>query len=218
MKKYKSITNSMRHVCILEKSILSSNKNGVSNKLLFNRNIKNYAGRNNSGRITVYTKGVKRKRLYRIIDYKRNIYNVPALIYSTEYDPNRSSFISLIIYKNHICCYISSINNLNIGTYITTYKNNNLLYKKGDNNKLLFFNTGAIIHNLEYLPNNGGIYIRSAGTYGKIIKKYLRFNKALVELPSKSIFYASIYSSATLGVVSNPNYNMINIGKAGRNR
>lgn len=220
MRKYKSITNSMRHVCLVDKKILRK-KNSVT-KLFWNKRIKNFSGRNNSGHTTVYTKSFKKKRLFRIIDYKRNIFNIPAVVYSNEYDPNRSSFISLLVYKNFTCCYILGIQNIDIGTYVNNYnsksKKNFLLYKKGDKNKLLYFNTGSIIHNLEYLPNNGAIYIRSAGTYGKLIKKYLRFNKALVELPSGCTFYASIYSSATLGIVSNPLHNKVNLGKAGRSR
>lgn len=220
MKKYKSITNSMRHVCLIDKSILRK-KNSVT-KLFWNKPIKNFAGRNNSGRITVYTKGVKTKRLFRIIDYKRDIYNIPAMIWSNEYDPNRSSFISLLLYKNFLCCYIISVQGLELGSYITNFKSHtkkySLLYKKGDKNKLVYFNTGSIIHNLEYLPTKGSILIRSAGTYGKLIKKYFKFNKALIKLPSGSTFYASIYSSATLGIISNSMHNKINLGKAGRNR
>lgn len=219
MKRYNSITNSMRHVCILDKNILRKKKS-VTN-LFLNKNIKNFAGRNHSGRTTVYTKGTKHKRLFRIIDYKRHIYDIPALIYSKEYDPNRSSFISLFVYKNYICCYVLSIKNVSLGSYVHTYKNINIdsfYYSKGDKHKLLYLSTGSIIHNLESLPNYGAIYIRSAGTYGKLIKKYLRFNKILIELPSKTILYSSIYSSATLGIVSNSNFSKIHLGKAGRNR
>ena len=206
----------MRHVCIIDKSILSS-QNSITH-LLLNKNIKNYAGRNHKGRITVYTKGVRNKRLFRVIDYKRTNYNIPAIVYSTVFDPNRSSFISLIVYKNYLCCYILSIHNLNIGSKITNYKNHHKMLKKGDKNKLLYITTGSIIHNLESLPGFGGKYIRSAGSYGKVLKKYLHFNKVLIELPSKCILYASVYSSATLGIVSNIDYNNINIGKAGRHR
>ena len=220
MKKYNSITNSMRHVCLIDKTLLRK-KNSVT-KLFWNKKIKNFSGRNNTGSISVYSKGTRKKRLFRIIDYKRNILNIPGIIYSNEYDPNRSSFISLVVYKNFICCYILGIQNLDIGSYIYNYnsnfKKNSLFYKKGDKNILLYLSTGSIIHNLEYLPNNGSIYIRSAGTYGKIIKKYLRFNKALIQLPSGYTLYSSIYSSATLGIVSNPLHNKVSLGKAGRNR
>lgn len=217
MKKYNSITNSMRHVCLIDKSILSS-KSKISS-LFFIK--KNNSGRNNSGKITVYTKGRKNKNQYRFIDYKRINYNIPGIIYSNEYDPNRSSFISLVVYKNNICCYIIGVQNLNVGNVIYSYNNiniNYLSYKKGYSNNILYLITGSIVHNVEYIPGKGGIFIRSAGTYGKIIKKYLNLNKVLIELPSKTKFYTSIYSNATIGMVSNPLNNKTLIGKAGRNR
>ena len=222
LKTFKSLTNSMRHVCLINKNILSNNINKLNylKKLIF-LNKKNYSGRNNSGHITVFTKGPRKKKLYRVINFKRDIYNIPGIIYSVEYDPNRSSFISLLVYKNNICCYILSVQHLKVGDVIKSYNSDalfELLYKKGDNNKLLFLPVGGIIHNLELWPGNGGIYIRSAGTYGKILKKLYNCNKVLIELPSKSSFYASLFSSATLGIVSNPTHNKIIIGKAGRNR
>ncbi len=223
MNKYKSLTNSMRHVCLInKKSILSfkNKKNIRINNLIFNY-FKNFSGRNNSGHITVYTKSKRVKKLYRLIDFKRNLYNIPGIVYSTEYDPNRSSFISLIVYKNYVCRYILSVQYLNTGEMITSYHSNflyELMYKKGDSNKLIYLPIGAIVHNIELWPNNGGIYIRSAGTYGKILKKLFNCNKVLIQLPSNSLIYVSLYSSATLGVVSNINYNKIVYGKAGRNR
>lgn len=219
LKTLKCLTNSMRHVCLINKNILSNDKNKL-NKLVFLKK-KNFAGRNNNGRITVYTKGPRKKKLYRLIDFKRQYYNVPATIYSLEYDPNRSSFISLIVYKNNLFCYILSIEHLRIGECIVSYNTDalfELLYQKGDSNKLLFLPVGGIIHNVELWPSYGGIYIRSAGTYGKILKKLYHCNKALIVLPSKSYCYVSLYSSATIGVVSNGLHNKIILGKAGRNR
>jgi len=219
MKTYKSITNSMRHVCLINKKILR-NENKLPN-LFTNKSIKNYAGRNNSGKITIRSKGHKHKRFYRLIDYKRLNHNIPGIVYSNEYDPNRSSFISLIVFKNFLCCYIIGINNLRIGNTICSYNriiNNYLCYKKGDSNRLIYFTIGSVVHNVELLPEHGGIYIRSAGTYGKIIKKNSKLNKILIELPSKVQFYTSLYSYATLGTVSNTYNHNIVIGKAGRNR
>lgn len=212
----------MRHVCLVNKKniILShqqQKKTSLKN-LIFNTN-KNYAGRNNSGHTTVYTKGRRNKRLYRLIDFKRQIYNIPARIYTKEYDAHRSSYISLIVYSNFICCYILSVLNVNIGDYVTSYKTDHLyelLYKKGDSNKLFYLPIGSFIHNVELWPKQGSIYIRSAGTYGKILKKTK--NKVLIELPSKSYCYTSMHSFATLGVVSNNMHNKRVLGKAGRNR
>lgn len=219
MIKYKSITNSMRHVCVINKESLSKQKSNF--KLFISSHKSNTAGRNNSGHITVFTKSVRHKKLYRIIDFKRDIYDVPAIVYTNEYDPNRSSFISLIIYKNNICAYILSIGGLKIGDIIYTYSSERrleTLYKKGDCNLLCNLPIGTIIHNLEYLPKNGFIYIRSAGTYGKIIRKVSNSNTILIQLPSKYFFYASQYSKATIGAVSNPHHNEQKLGKAGRSR
>lgn len=221
MKSYKSNTPSMRHVCLINKKILSNKNKNENIKLLMSSIQKNNAGRNNSGHITVYTKCSRRKRFFRHIDYKRNIYNIPGIVYSLEYDPNRSSFISLIVYKNYICCYIIGIHQLNIGDSICSRENtfsNDISYRKGDCLQLFYLPISSLIHNLELWPKQGGIYIRSAGTYGKILKKLFLFNKVLIELPSKSFFYASLFSYATLGIVSNIEHKNIALGKAGRNR
>lgn len=222
MKKYKSITNSMRHVCLIDIKKETSKNTTLPARLLQTHNTKNYSGRNISGKITVFTKCNKHKRLYRIIDNKRTNKNVPGIVYSIEYDPNRSSFISLITYNNNITCYILSVYNVKVGDKLMSYDSppseDQLFYRPGDNNRLIYINTGVVIHNVEYLPEHGGIFIRSAGTYGKIIKKYTKINKVLIELPSKVRFFTSIYSFATIGVVSNKFYKNRVIGKAGRNR
>jgi len=211
--------NEMKNTNVINKNIFRNKKR--TRLLLYNKNIKNKAGRSNNGRITVFSKGKKGKQLYRLVDYKRSNHNVPGKIYTKEYDPKRSSFISLVLYKNNICCYIIGVNNTIIGSNICSYNRvvkDHLSYNKGDSNRIMYFNTGSIIHNVEYYPGKGGVFIRSAGTFGKIIKKHSNIKKVLVRLPSKSTFYTSLYSFATLGVVSNINHHKRIIGKAGRNR
>ena len=223
IKIYKSITNSMRHVYLINKNILCQKK---AIKHLASSVIKSKAGRNNSGKITVHTKG---KKFYnnkpRRVSYKRFNYNISGYIYRYEYDPNRSSFISLIIYKNYICCYILGVKNTFKGDIIHSYnfdimsdEEMNKIYKKGDSNKLLYLPVGSFIHNIERFPNSGGVYARSAGTYGQIFKKDIINNKALIILPSNKKLYLSLNSYATLGVVSNERHKDQVIGKAGRNR
>lgn len=220
MKRYNCYTSSMRHLRLINKSILSNNNENATVstlKVILSKN----SGKNNTGHTCVYTKSKSHKRYYRYIDYKRNLCNVPGIIYTHEYDPNRSSFISLILFKNNICCYIISVNGLNIGDQIQSYKDHftyDRSYNKGDNNQLLYLPISSLIHCLELWPNKGGIYIRSAGVYGKILKKITHINKVLIELPSDSLFYASIFSKATIGVCGNMNHNRIILGKAGRNR
>lgn len=216
MIKAKSLTNSMRHVCLVDRSTLSMYKSNI--KLFLNMKISNKVGRNNEGSITVYTKSSRNKKLYRLIDFNRNIYNIPGIVYTTEYDPYRSSYISLIVYRNNICTYILSINNVCTGDIINTYKTISKYYNKGDCANLLTLPVGSIIHNLEYLPTYGSIYIRSAGTYGKVLRRHTRTNTVLVLLPSKYTFYASIFSKATIGVLSNIHHKSIKLGKAGRSR
>jgi large subunit ribosomal protein L2 len=222
MKKFNSYTSSMRHVCLIDKNNIVSNNN--KNKLINNLILyigKKHSGRNNSGHITVFSKGTRHDRFYRYIDYKRNVLNVPGIIHSIHYDPNRSAFISLVFYKNGIVSYIISVHKLCVGEIIYSRKGVNsdeIYYNKGDNSQLLYLPISSVIHNLELWPNNGGIYIRSAGTYGIILKKLFQLNKVLIELPSKNLFYASIFSKATLGIISNPQHNKIILGKAGRKR
>lgn len=221
MKQYKSVTNSMRHVCLVDKKNILSKVTTTITTLKLSNN-KNSAGRNNSGKVMVFTKGRQHKRLYRIIDNKRINKNVPGIVYSIEYDANRSSFISLVVYSNHVYCYILSIHNVGVGSTLMSYdkapSSNMINYRHGDNNRLVYINTGVIIHNVEYLPGYGGILIRAAGTCGKVIKKYNNLRKVLVELPSKIRFFTSLYSFATIGVVSNKMHKYIVKGKAGRSR
>ena len=215
MSKYKSITNSMRHVCLVDKKHLNKTRTTIS---LTTHNVKKNSGRNNSGKITVRSRcNVNRKFIY--IDYKRCIHNIPGVIFSKEYDPNRSSFISLVLYKNYICSYILSIHGTSIGDVIHTHNYNiQKYYFKGDSNFLFFLATGSIIHNMEYTPGTGAKILRSAGAYGKLLKKYQHSNKVLIELPSKRRLYTSTFSKATLGTVSNKFHNKVSLGKAGRKR
>lgn len=209
----------MRHVCLIDTSTLR--KNNRFYPLFSKKHFKNFSGRNNRGRITSLRKMSKHKKSYRLVDTKRSLYNIKGFIYSYEYDPNRSSFISLIVYNNFICCYILSIQNTFTGDIVCSYSYENEdipFFNKGDNHFLLFIPSGSLIHNLESLPGHGGIYIRSAGTYGKIIKKYMNYKRVLICLPSNQYIYASIYSRCTIGIVSNVYHNKISLGKAGRNR
>jgi len=221
MKKYNSSTSSMRHVCLIDKKILSNNNKSIPiNKITVFLG-KKHSGRNNSGHITVFTKGKQHPRYYRYIDFKRCVNNIPGIIYSNQYDPNRSAFISLVFFKNGIVSYIISVQQLCIGDIIYSRKGiylDEISYNKGDNSQLLYFPISSVIHNLELWPHKGSIYIRSAGTYGVILKKLFFLNKVLIELPSKNLFYASIFSKATLGIVSNPQHKNIILGKAGRKR
>jgi large subunit ribosomal protein L2 len=185
----------------------------------------NKAGRNNTGAITVFSKGKRwHTKQVRTLLHKRINHNVAGVIYRMEYDPNRSSFISLLVYKNKVCCYVLSIKNTDIGFEVTAYNEvvgayavqSKRAYRVGDSNKLCNLFIGSIISNLEKYPDSGSTYIRSAGAYGKVIKKHRRL--CLIALPSNKLIYASLASFATLGVISNEAHIKQVIGKAGRNR
>jgi large subunit ribosomal protein L2 len=211
--KYNPITPSLRHTCLVNKRLL--NNKLLNNNLLLS--ISSNSGRNNSGNITVKHKGGGYRKLYRKIDFLRNIINIPASIYSIEYDPNRSSFISLVFYSNGIYCYILSTQfDLRKKLFIYNYNNKVSYYHIGDSNLLLFYSNGTLLHNIELIPGNGGLFSRSAGTHGILINgdQY----KTSIKLSSGLVKVLSSYCRATYGTVSNEWYRYINLGKAGRSR
>jgi large subunit ribosomal protein L2 len=184
---------------------------------------KKYAGRNNLGRITVRHQGAGHKKLYRFIDFKRNNTS-ESIITNIEYDPNRSSFIAKIYSKetasyNYILCSQEMEVLQEIKNYNEKESSNILTPKNGDCLPLEKFTVGDLIHNIEDKPNQGGIFARSAGTYGQLVQKLTaKENYCIVKLPSGEQRYISLKSKATLGKVSNENYQNIIIGKAGRSR
>jgi len=210
--KYNAITPSLRHTCLVNKRLLDSSH---FNNLLFH--LKTNSGRNNKGLITIRHRGSFYKKIYRKLDIYRNILHIPAKICTTEYDPNRSSFISLIFYLNGIYCYILNTQfNLNKNLFIYNYNNKVSYYHVGDSNFILYFSNGTLIHNLESFPGKGSLYSRSAGTFCTVINGNI--NTTQIKLPSSKVIEVSSYCRATIGVVSNQNYRYINLGKAGRSR
>jgi len=211
--KYNPITPSQRHTCLINKRNLSD-KSNLKNLYLF---LKENAGRNNSGRITVRHKGSGVKRLFRKIDFRRNLINIPARVYTVEYDPYRSSFISLIHYANGLFCYILTTQfNLQQKLFIYNYNEKVAFHNIGDSNLLLNINNGALLHNVELVPGKGGTISRSAGTFTLLVNNGI--NQTKVKLPSGKILLLSPYCRATLGMVSNKWYRNLNLGKAGRSR
>lgn len=212
---FKSITNSMRHVCLINKRLLW-NKKSINQLLLYRIN---RAGRNNTGKITVFSKG-RRKHCTksRLICFKSFNHNIPGTVCRLEYDPGRSAFIGLVIFKNNLFCYILASKNMYVGDTISFYKKKPTTIKRGDRAKLLFFGVGSPVYNIEHFPNCGGVYIRSAGTYGSLVKKYLHKGKGLVALPSGKAIFLSLHSYCNYGCVSNANYKKLVLGKAGRSR
>lgn len=215
MKYFVPLTPSQRHLCLINRSFLWK---GKPLKIL-SYGMFQHAGRNNQGRRVIASRGGGHKRNYRLVDIKRNLTGVPALVLSIEYDPNRSSFIALILYKNGIFSYILAPHMLQVGDSVfsgSVFKVHTL-YNVGFAAKLLDIPIGSVVHNIELLPSKGGELVRSAGTYAVLLKKDTA-GYCVLRLPSGERRLISQSCVATIGSVSNPDHLNQNLGKAGRNR
>lgn len=172
------------------------------------------SGRNNQGRITIRHRGGGHKKLYRLIDFKRNKYNILGRVTSIEYDPNRNVRIALINYEDGEKRYILYPQNLKINSIISSGKNSEI--KIGNSLKLSQIPLGLDVHNIELTPKKGGQIVRSAGTSAKILAK--EGNYITLRLPSKEIRLVPKECFATIGVLGNSDSNNITVGKAGRTR
>lgn len=171
-------------------------------------------GRNTSGRITIRHKGGGHKRAYRIIDFKRNKYNVIGKVFSIEYDPNRNARIALIHYEDGEKRYIICPDNLSVGS--TIQSGEDVAPEIGNSLPIANIPLGAFIHNIELVPQKGGQIVRAAGSAARILAK--EGNYATLRLPSKEIRLVSNTCYATVGIVSNRDASNIVLGKAGRKR
>jgi len=175
---------------------------------------KSTGGRNNQGRITSRRMGGGVKRKYRIIDFKRNKFDVMAEIIRNEYDPNRSAFISLIKYEDGEFNYILSPQKTNIGDKVISGQNVDI--KEGNCLPLKNIPVGTNVHNIELKPGAGGQLARSAGTSVQIISKEDLYVQ--LKLVSGEIRLVNKNCLATIGIVSNSDNKNIKLGKAGRKR
>jgi len=172
-------------------------------------------GRNSRGHISVRHRGGGHRRLYRIIDFKRDKIDVPGVVETIEYDPNRSAFISLIKYKDGEKRYILAPLDLKVDqTVISSDKQTDIL--PGNAMPLRSIPLGTVIHNIELRQNKGGQLARSAGTGAQILAKEGEY--AQVRMPSSEIRKIHLNCRATVGQIGNLDYQNISIGKAGRNR
>lgn len=172
------------------------------------------AGRNNQGRITVRHRGGGEKRLYRIIDFKRNKDNIQAKVASIEYDPNRSANIALLNYVDGEKKYILAPEGLKVGTKVESGEKVDI--KLGNALPLANIPVGTIIHNIEMKPGKGGQLVRGAGNSAQLMAKEGRY--AQVKMPSNEVRMILIECKATIGEVGNGDHGNITIGKAGRKR
>ncbi len=178
------------------------------------RPIHSTGGRNNQGKITSRRIGGRVKRKYRVIDFKRNKFNISAEVIRNEYDPNRSSFISLIKYDDGEYSYILSPKTIKVGDKIVSGENVEI--KDGNSLPLKNIPVGSSVHNIEIKPGAGGQLARSAGTSAQIISR--EDTNVQIKLVSGEIRLINKNSYATIGVLSNPDNKNSKLGKAGRNR
>ena len=170
-------------------------------------------GRNNKGRITIRHRGGGHKRRYRLIDFKRNKYDIVGKVTTIEYDPNRNANIALVNYTDGDKRYILHPDKLNIGDEICAGKNVEL--KVGNALPLDSIPLGTDVHNIELFPGKGGQLMRSAGTSARILAKENNF--VVLRLSSKEIRLFKKECYATIGKVSNSDIYQVVLGKAGRN-
>ena len=171
-------------------------------------------GRNNTGRITSRHIGGGHKRRYRIIDWKRNKFDVEGTVARIEYDPNRTAFIALIEYADGEKRYILAPQRLAVGDKIISGQKVDV--KPGNAMPLRSMPVGTIIHNIEMKPGKGGQMIRSAGTFAQLVGRDQGYSQ--IKLTSGELRIVRGECMATVGAVSNPDHMNTNMGKAGRHR
>lgn len=206
----KPVTPSLRHHVQIKNSEL--NKKVLVKNLLVN--LKKSTGTNKLGTLIAYHKGGGHKQRYRKIDFNRK--SLCGIVTSLEYDPYRNCFIASVFdFGTKKYSYILAPKNLNIGDILNSGKKN-INPNLGNLLKLNEIPLSSYIHNVELKINKGGQLIRSAGCFAQLIQKYDK--QARIKLNSGEYKLISLDCSAVIGLVSNNNFNLINIGKAGRNR
>ncbi len=178
--------------------------------------LKKTGGRNHSGKITTRHIGGGHKKKYRVIDFKRNKFEIPGKVSNIEYDPNRSANIALINYRDGEKRYIIAPLGLKVGDTVISSKKPDTEIKEGNALPLALIPLGTFIHNVELKPGKGGQLARSAGNYSQLIAKEGAYGH--VRLPSGEVRLINLACMATIGQVGNIEHENISIGKAGRHR
>ncbi|WP_027339537.1 50S ribosomal protein L2 [Halonatronum saccharophilum] len=210
IKKFKPTTPSRRYMTVASFEEITTDKPEKS--LL--KPIKKTGGRNATGRITVRHRGGGHKRMYRVIDFKRNKDGIPAKVATIEYDPNRSARIALLNYVDGEKRYIIAPKGLQVGDEIISGSEADI--KPGNALALENIPVGTIIHNIELKPQKGAQLVRSAGTQAQLMAKEGKY--AHVQMPSGEVRLINVKCRATIGQVGNIEHENITIGKAGRSR
>jgi len=210
LKRLKPVTPAQRFAVISEHDEITTSKPEKSLITSF----KKTGGRNNQGRMTMRYIGGGHKRLFRIIDFKRDKHGISGVVNSVEYDPNRSSYISLIVYKDGEKRYIIAPDGLKVGQVIIS--GTGIAPEVGNATFLSELPLGTFVHNVELHPGKGGELARSAGTYAQLMARDGKY--AVLKMPSGEVRNVLVSCMATVGIVSNTDHNLQKLGKAGRNR
>ena len=210
LKKFNPVTPSQRALVIVDRSELWKGKPEKTLTVGLSKS----GGRNNLGRITSWHRGGGHKRKYRLIDFKRKVWEIEATVERIEYDPNRTAFIALIRYENGDLSYILAPQRLAIGDKVVAGEKADI--KPGNALPLKNIPVGTILHNVEMKAGKGGQIARSAGSYVQLVGKDSGY--ALLRLRSGEVRLVRAECMATVGAVSNPDHQNVNFGKAGRMR
>ncbi len=210
LKSFKPVTPSLRQLVVVDRSELWK---GKPIKAL-TEGLRKSGGRNNHGHITSWQRGGGHKRRYRVIDFRRRKFDMPATVERLEYDPNRTAFIALIRYEDGKLSYILAPQRLKAGDIVVS--GNKVDVKPGNAMPLKNIPVGTIVHNVEMKIGKGGQLARSAGTYVQLVGRDQ--GMALLRLSSGEVRMVPAECMATIGAVSNPDEQNIVIGKAGRSR
>src|SRR3989338_2672472 len=211
MKHYKPTSPSRRHMSgINYRELLSGH---TAHKALVSGG-KRGVGRNAFGRITVRHKGGGHKRAFRDLDFLLDKRDIPARVESVEYDPNRSGFISLVVYNDGTRRYVLTPIGVKVGD--TLLVSEKAPIKPGNRLPLRLIPSGTFVYNIEIHPRGGAKLVRSAGNFAEVLANDAGFTN--VKMPSTEVRKVNENAWATVGSVSNPEHNLVNFGKAGRSR
>lgn len=210
IKKFNPTTPALRHMAVVRTEGLSKAKPLKS--LVVSKN--STAGRNNYGRITIRRRGAGVKQRYRIIDFKRNRFDVVAKVHALMYDPNRSANIALVVYVDGHKSYILAPADLKVGDMVISSDTADI--KVGNCKPLKLIPIGTLVHNVELYPGAGGQFVRSAGAYAQVMAK--ENNQVLLRMPSGELRRVQDSCRATIGQVGNAEHENRVIGKAGKSR
>jgi large subunit ribosomal protein L2 len=211
MKSYKPITPSRRKMTTVSyRGVITTNDPYKPLTKGFKRGV----GRNAFGRITSPYKGGGHKRSYRDIDFKYDIYDIPAKVQTVEYDPNRSGFIGLVAYANGAKRYVLLPKVMKVGSKFIVSEKADL--EVGNRTRLSNIPVGAFVYNVEVKPRAGAKLVRSAGVYAQVVAHDNGYTS--IKLPSSEVRKVVDTCYASIGEVSNEEYRLRNVGKAGRAR